>query len=156
MYDNISVEQGMKLKSDYSLLTRITLAYWFLRTKMIFPKAKIIRFPLDLRGRRMISVGEGFTTGRYCRIEAFISNFDNEKELPLKIRIGKNVQINDCTHISAVESVEIGNNVLIAGNCYISDNSHGFYKDSDLTKWGGQFHVLTSRLKTVHTSMIQS
>lgn len=85
----------------------------------------------------MIAVGKGFTTGRYCRIEAFISNFDNERELPIKIRIGDGVQINDCVHISAVESVVIGNNVLIAGNCYISDNSHGFYKESDLTPGGG-------------------
>jgi lipopolysaccharide O-acetyltransferase len=38
------------------------------------------------------------------------------------------VQINDYVHISAIESVEIGNDVLIASHVYISDNSHGAYK----------------------------
>jgi lipopolysaccharide O-acetyltransferase len=47
---------------------------------------------------------------------------------------GNDVQINDYVHISAMERVVIGNNVLMASHIYISDNSHGAYKgDSQST-----------------------
>ena len=36
----------------------------------------------------------------------------------------------DMTHIVAHESVRIGNNVLIASKCFISDTSHGTYRGS--------------------------
>ncbi len=39
--------------------------------------------------------------------------------------------MNDNVHISAMESVRIGDNVLMAGKIYISDNSHGYYKSPD-------------------------
>ena len=42
--------------------------------------------------------------------------------------IGRNVQINDYVHISAIERVEIGDNALLASHVYISDNSHGSYR----------------------------
>lgn len=38
------------------------------------------------------------------------------------------MQINDFVHITAVESVVIEDNVLIASKVYISDSSHGSYK----------------------------
>ena len=37
----------------------------------------------------------------------------------------------DMTHIVAHEKVEIGNNVLIASKCFISDTNHGAYKGED-------------------------
>ncbi|MCD8260516.1 MAG: hypothetical protein LUD15_02685 [Bacteroides sp.] len=39
--------------------------------------------------------------------------------------------MNDNVHIGAMESVRIGDNVLMAGKIYISDNSHGSYKSPD-------------------------
>jgi len=62
------------------------------------------------------------TTGVGCRLEAFPSIF-NLKTL----RFGDNVQINDYVHITAMSSVIIGNNVLMASKIYISDCSHGYY-----------------------------
>ncbi|WP_243854702.1 DapH/DapD/GlmU-related protein [Flavobacterium sp. 270] len=41
--------------------------------------------------------------------------------------MGKNVQINDYVHITAMEHVFIGDNVLMASKIYISDCSHGSY-----------------------------
>jgi lipopolysaccharide O-acetyltransferase len=43
------------------------------------------------------------------------------------MHFGKGVQINDYVHITAIESVKIGNRVLIASKVYISDCSHGSY-----------------------------
>jgi lipopolysaccharide O-acetyltransferase len=41
------------------------------------------------------------------------------------------VQVNDYVHIGAINSVKIGNNVLIASKVFISDHNHGFYGLND-------------------------
>ncbi|MBB1193866.1 acetyltransferase [Flavobacterium sp. SOK18b] len=92
-----------------------------IRTKFIFRKARIIRFPIDIRGGKFISVEKNFTAGHYCRLEAYPENKNKV------LFFGKNVQINDSVHITAIESVVIGNNVLMASKIYISDCSHGSY-----------------------------
>jgi acetyltransferase-like isoleucine patch superfamily enzyme len=43
------------------------------------------------------------------------------------IRIGSHVEMNDYVHIGAVESVTIGDRVLIASKVYITDHNHGSY-----------------------------
>lgn len=109
------------MKNRYSLLAIIKLIIWSVRTKFLFKKARIIRFPFDVRGKKYISVSEGFTTGVGCRLEAYPIDEDQV------LHIGNNVQINDYVHITAMQSVIIGNNVLIASKVYISDCSHGSY-----------------------------
>jgi acetyltransferase-like isoleucine patch superfamily enzyme len=93
----------------------------WLYTKIYFPHAKIIRLPFDIRNKKFIQIGKQFTTGFGCRIEAYPKK--NEKVL----FIGENVQLNDYVHITAIEKVIIGNNVLMASKIYISDCSHGSY-----------------------------
>ncbi|WP_374174027.1 acetyltransferase [Flavobacterium tructae] len=105
----------------YSIFQLFKLVIDVFRTKFTFNKAKILRFPIDIRGKRFICVKKGFVTGRYCRLEAYPEN--DEKVL----FFGENVQINDFVHITAMKSVVIGNNVLIASKVYISDCSHGSY-----------------------------
>lgn len=51
---------------------------------------------------------------------------DSSNTGPL-IRIGSNVEVNDYVHIGAVDSVTIGNRVLIASKVFISDHDHGSY-----------------------------
>ena len=46
-----------------------------IKTKIFFPKARLIRFPFDIRGKKYIKYGRNFTTGAGCRIEAY--NFNN-------------------------------------------------------------------------------
>lgn len=92
------------------------------KTKLFFPRARIIRFPLDMRGKKYIKYGEKFTTGTGCRIEAYrISDV-----IPEMI-IGNNVQINDYVHLACGESLIIEDDVLIASKVYISDINHGNY-----------------------------
>ena len=107
---------------QYGILGLIRLIFELFRTKLLFLNARIIRFPIDIRGKNFINVGKGLTTGRYCRIEAYPQNGKN-----VVITFGKNVQINDFVHITAMENVFIGNNVLLASKIYISDCSHGSY-----------------------------
>ena len=106
---------------QYSILQIIYLSYCKIRTFFISSKARIIRFPIDIRGRSYIEIGKGFTTGIGCRIEAY------PKGKHSVLYFGENFQMNDYVHITAMESVKIGNNVLLASKIYISDCSHGSY-----------------------------
>ena len=108
----------------YSCADLMRLVYCMIRTKLISKKARLIRIPIDIRGRQYIDWGDRLTTGIGDRLEAFSRQGDNE----CKIIFGRNVQINDYVHICAMEKVVIGDNVLIASHVYISDNSHGYYK----------------------------
>ena len=93
-----------------------------IRSYFLFKNSRIIRFPFYIRGRRYIKVGNNLTTGYNCRLDAF--PFKNDINL---IEIGNDVQINDYVHIASIESVKIGNNVLIASKVFITDHNHGNY-----------------------------
>lgn len=91
-------------------------------TKVLFPGARLVRRPFYLRGgKRRFVYGEGFTCGYSCRFDLAGDG--------TPLIVGKNCKINDRVHISAHESVVIGDNVLMASNIFISDNSHGSYGD---------------------------
>lgn len=98
------------------------LSFCYIRTKTLYPKARLIRFPFDIRGKQGINLGKNLTTGRGCRLESF------SKNKTCSLIFGDNVQINDYVHINALEKVVIGNNVLIASKVFITDLEHGSYK----------------------------
>lgn len=105
-------------KSFYEI---IYLVYCKIITFFLNSSARIIRFPIDIRGKKGIDFGKNLTTGYHCRIESYSCN--GQKSL----FFGNNVQINDFVHIAALEKVKIGNNVLIAGKVFITDLEHGSY-----------------------------
>lgn len=105
----------------YGILGLIRLLVSLIYTKIFFRQARLIRLPFDVRNRRNIKIGKNFTTGFGCRLEAY-------PEVEGKVlNIGVNVQINDYVHISAMENISIGDNVLIASKVFISDLNHGSY-----------------------------
>ena len=111
-----------EMLKTYGVFGILQLIVFKLRTKFLFSNARLIRFPIRIRGKSLITVGNGFTTGFNCRIDAYTEL--NKKKV---INIGNNVQINDYVHIGAVESVEIGDNVLVASKVFITDHNHGNY-----------------------------
>lgn len=113
----------MKIKNNYSLAEKLKIAFWLLKTKLINRKARLFRFPIIIRGRRYIDFGINLTTGVGCRFDCF-----GWKNTEIKLKFGKNIQINDYTHIVCMERISVGDNVLIASHVFISDNSHGCYK----------------------------
>lgn len=117
-----------KIKS-YGFFGSIGILIDLVRTKFLFKEARLIRFPMDIRGKKYISIGKGFTSGTGCRIEAYPIG-----EKDKLIKIGKNVQINDYVHITAINSVIIEDNVLIASKVYISDCLHGGYVGEEQSK----------------------
>ena len=115
----------MDILKRYNIFKLLQMVYFKLRTILVFKDARIIRFPIDIRGKKFIKVSKGFTTGVGCRIEAYPEN--NKQTL----FFGENFQMNDHVHITARESVKIGNNVLLASKIYISDCSHGSYSGDE-------------------------
>jgi lipopolysaccharide O-acetyltransferase len=91
-------------------------------TIIFFPQARIVRLPVYIRNRQGIDGGYQLTTGINLRIDVI----DNESTRP-KLKLGKNVQLNDYVHIGVAEEVSIGDNTLIASKVFISDHNHGSY-----------------------------
>jgi len=108
----------------YTLTSIFYLAFCKVFTFLFFRNARLVRLPIDIRGREYISVGKGFTTGKYCRIEIILNKKDKKHK---KLFIGANVQINDSVHIACADKIVIEDNVLIASKVFISDHNHGNY-----------------------------
>ena len=108
---------------SYGIGGSISLTLDLLKTRLLFPEARLIRRPAHIRGRRWIDFGTQLTTGRGLRIDA-LGNEDTRGTL---IRFGKHVSINDYVHIGAIKSVAIGDRVLIGSKVLITDHNHGSY-----------------------------
>lgn len=94
-----------------------------LYTLLFISKGRLIRLPIDLRGKSGINFGSNLTTGKYCRLETVVDG----KVLGKKLVFGSNVILNDSVHIAASSSVVISDNVLIASKVFIADHNHGSY-----------------------------
>lgn len=75
------------------------------------------------RGMDRIVIGKHTVIGRYAVITAW--HEINQYFYSPEIRIGDNCSIGEFVHITSINGVIIGNNVLIGRRVTISDNSHG-------------------------------
>ena len=91
-------------------------------TIIFYPKARIVRLPVFIRGKNGIKGAENLTTGINLRIDIVYSG----NNTPI-LTIGKNVELNDYVHIGVADEVSIGDNTLIASKVFISDHNHGSY-----------------------------
>jgi lipopolysaccharide O-acetyltransferase len=105
-------------------------AFYYINTRIFYKNARLIRLPIEIRGREFIDFGNKLTTGKNCRIEVTVHAIDYLKKQRI-ISFGNNVIINDNVHIAAKYSVKIGNNVLLASKVFISDHNHGNYSGSE-------------------------
>lgn len=108
------------VRNHYSFSEWFKTAYSVFTTKIWIPKARIVRKPVYIRGIKSLVGAKELTTGRFCRFD-----LSGEKK---SLFIGDNCEFGDMTHIVAYKKVIIGNNVLIASKCFISDTDHGNYK----------------------------
>jgi len=114
------------MRNRYSVSEILKNIYSLVVTKIFFSQARFIRRPIYIRGKKSLIGAKNLTTGRFCRFD-----LDGRKKT---LRIGENCEMGDMTHIVALDNVEIGNNVLIASKCFISDTNHGNYKGINQTK----------------------
>ena len=104
-----------KYTKVYGLTYALKVAIDLFRTKVFFPQARLIRYPLRLRREGRLVGGKLLTTGHWNRIDIFEN---------AELILGDNIQINNFCHIACAERVDIGNNVLISSHVYISDHDH--------------------------------
>lgn len=109
------------MKNKYSLSESFKNIYSLIMTKVFMSHARFVRRPIYIRGKKSLKGANGLTTGRFCRFD-----LDGTNET---LFIGDNCEFGDMTHIVALRKVEIGNNVLIASKCFISDTNHGDYSN---------------------------
>lgn len=89
----------------------------FGNNSIIVSKAKV------LLGLKYISIGQNSSIGKFATLTAW-DKFQNQAFSP-EISIGNNVQIGDFSHITCINRITIGDNVLTGKNVLITDNSHG-------------------------------
>ena len=116
-----TAEGFLKTLQRYGFLGTLRLVRDVLFSKCLSSEVRLIRYPFYLRGRSCIQFGKGFTSGVGLRIDAFGSK-------PNQVIFGANVEVGDYVHIGALDSVVIGDNVLMASKVYISDHDHGIYQ----------------------------
>ena len=92
----VSMQEIISALSKYTWSDIGRMAYAFVLTKIFFRRARLVRRPISIRGKRGLRYGKGFTTGRNCRFEVFGEGH---------ITFGDNCLIGDYVHIAAGESV---------------------------------------------------
>ena len=104
----------------HTFISAAFLLISFVRTRLFYPRFRLIYFPLWIRGGRYIVFGKDMTFGRFNRIDAFGNSAK-------QICFGDRIQMNDFCHIAAIESIFIGSETLIASRVFITDHHHGSY-----------------------------
>lgn len=93
-----------------------------------FGDNSIIKPFLNSANEKYISIGDNVNIGSNCRITVS-TEFGGHKvksDNKIRIKIGDNVDIGNDTFISANNSVEIGNHVIMSSYVFITDHDHGF------------------------------
>lgn len=97
--------------------------YWISGEFKSFGDKSIITYPFDLRGGKCIVIGKNVSIGKNSIINAWEKHQDNN--YTPEISIGNNTHLGEGCHISAINKIIIGNNVLMGRRISIIDNSHG-------------------------------
>lgn len=119
----------VSLYPDY-LTKKIRGGINYLRSMKVSYKLKkcgknfYIRFPaLNIKGEKYIEIGNNFRAGKDLLLTAW-DKYENDTFDP-KIIIGNDCLIGEYSQITAINSIEIGNNLLTGKNIFISDHNHG-------------------------------
>lgn len=117
------------LKRTYNILLIKRKVYNIVFTRLYslfffnFGKHSLIGCNSTYLGIGRISIGEQTRIGRYAVITAWEKI--NKEVFSPQIVIGNDCAIGEFVHITAINSITIGNNVLMGRRVTITDNSHG-------------------------------
>ncbi len=98
-----------------------------------FGENSIIKPVLNSANEQFISIGNNVDIGSFCRITVS-TEFAGRKvrsKNKIRIKIGNNVDVGHNAFISANNSIEIGDHVIMAPYVFITDHDHGY---SDVKK----------------------
>lgn len=110
---------------------RKKLYFWFQKFNSAITCAQLnkhgsncfIGYPIESRGLHKVEIGNNVRIVGPCRIEAIVTH--NGEIFTPHIRIGNNVNIEAKSHIGAIDSIIIEDNVLMGSNILITDHAHG-------------------------------
>ena len=105
-----------------------------------FGSGSHIGLPCWVKGKKSIFIGKNVHIWRLSRITA--SNAEPGRRV---IEIGEGCILHPSIHISAISSVCIGDHVLIAANCYITDHDHK-WQDVDIPPIKNE-HVIAQKTR---------
>lgn len=88
-----------------------------------------------LKGPEYISIQEGSSFEKHLYLSAWdcYQTKNSLQRFTPSINIGANCHFGAFNHITAINSIEIGDNLLTGKNVTITDNSHGFTDFEDLS-----------------------
>jgi acetyltransferase-like isoleucine patch superfamily enzyme len=128
----------IKYKGFIKTINWIVKRPFFFFFKFLFKKCNKIYISgsFQIRGAKYIEVNS-FSAGSRIRIDA-IDKFNDQIFSP-SIKIGDNFITNNDIHIACTGRIEIGNNVLLGSNIYITDHDHGIYANSSDIQYSSPF-----------------
>lgn len=91
----------------------------------------LVEFPIRLVGGNNITVGEGSRIEKDAYLYTAASK--NGKSYAPSIIIGKNSVIQRDCFLSAIDRIEIGDNVAITSRTLVIDNVHGDFRENNFT-----------------------
>jgi carbonic anhydrase/acetyltransferase-like protein (isoleucine patch superfamily) len=108
---------------------RIAEFYWLLKTQVYYrcfwghigKRSKLIQ-PMRLRNVQNIRIGDDVI----IRNHAFLLTLQEDESVIPSLIFGDGCRIGHMNHITCINEVRIGKNVLTADRVYISDHSHDF------------------------------
>lgn len=95
-----------------------------------------------LKGAKYVRLADNVTISERCVIEVYDS-YRNQRFSPI-LSIGINSHLGDDGHITCINRVQIGNNVLMGRKVFITDNAHGA-SDRNLLDTAPNKRPLTSK-----------
>lgn len=112
-----------KTSERIELIKVILFSAWVSKEFKSFGNGSLIYSLNCLIGGKYISIGEKCSIGKRTVLTAW-DRHGPDTFIPI-INIGSNVSIGDDSHITAINKIEIGNNVLTGKKITITDNVHG-------------------------------
>jgi acetyltransferase-like isoleucine patch superfamily enzyme len=109
-------------KCSFRLINKL-YSGWVSREFKGFGRDSVVQRHLYLLGGKYISIGNKSCIGLRAILTAW-DKYGSDRFHP-EIIIGNHVSIGEDSHITAINRIEIGNNVLIGKKVTITDNSHG-------------------------------
>ncbi|MEA4975154.1 MAG: acyltransferase [Paludibacter sp.] len=126
----IGILYSYELKRKLDDLYSKVYTAWMSRNFNHFSNDSTIRKQLYLVGGKRISVFSKTYIGSRVTLTAW-EKYGEEKFSP-SIIIGKSCSIGDDSHITAINMIKIGDNVLTGSKILITDNSHGQSQPNDI------------------------
>lgn len=100
----------------------IRIIFSLLLSKLLFPQARILRYPFYIRKEGKLKIGNGFSANAGLVLDVF------GKDSILIIE--DNVMANYRLHVGSAKYIKIGSNTLFGSDCTVIDHNHGKYKGS--------------------------